>query len=76
MWLPLTCTLLGTWPTTQACALTGNQTGNLLVGRPVLNPLSHSSQGWALFLAVKQEDNSVLLGCCWCPQNRASTEPK
>ena len=21
-WLPLTCPLLGTWPTTQACALT------------------------------------------------------
>ena len=25
--LPLTCHQLGTWPTTQACALTGNQTG-------------------------------------------------
>ena len=35
----------GTWPTTQACALTGNQTGDLLVCRPALNPLSHTSQG-------------------------------
>ena len=24
VWLPLACPLLGTWPTTQACALTGN----------------------------------------------------
>ena len=32
-------------PTTQARALTGNQTGNVLVCRPVLNPLSHTSQG-------------------------------
>ena len=24
VWLPLMCPLLGTWPTTQACALTGN----------------------------------------------------
>ena len=30
-WLPLTCPLLRTWPTTQACALTGNQTGDLSV---------------------------------------------
>ena len=41
--------LLGTWPTTQACALIGNRTGNPLVHRPVLNPLSHTSQG-SLFL--------------------------
>ena len=37
--------LLGTWPATQACALTGNRTSDLLVCRPVLNPLSHTSQG-------------------------------
>ena len=24
VWLPLSCPLLGTWPITQACALTGN----------------------------------------------------
>ena len=33
----------GTWRTTQACALTGNRTSNLLVLRPTLNPLSHKS---------------------------------
>ena len=35
----------GTWPATQACALTGNQTSNPLVRGLVLNPLSHTSQG-------------------------------
>ena len=45
MWLPLSCLLLGTWPATQACALTGNQTGDPLVCRPALNPLSQTSQG-------------------------------
>ena len=45
VWLPLVCPQLGTWPATQACALTGNQTGDLLVRRPVLNPLSYTSQG-------------------------------
>ena len=45
VWLPLERPLLGTWPATQACALTGNQTGDPLVHRPVLNPLSYSSQG-------------------------------
>ena len=37
--------LLGTWPATQACALTGNQTGDPLLHSPALNPLSHTSQG-------------------------------
>ena len=35
----------GTWPKTQACALTGNQTGDPLLRSPVLNPLSHTGQG-------------------------------
>ena len=46
VWLPLTCPLLGTWPTTQAGALIGNRTGDPLVHRPALNPLSYTSQGW------------------------------
>ena len=45
VWLPLMRPLLGTWPTTQACALTGNRTGDPLVCRPALNPLGHTSQG-------------------------------
>ena len=35
--LLLVCPLLGTWPTTQACALSGNQTGGPLVCRPELH---------------------------------------
>ena len=35
-----------TWPATQACALIGNRTGNPLIRRSVVNPLSHTSQGY------------------------------
>ena len=45
VWLPVARPLLGIWPATQACALSGNQTGDLLVHRPVLNPQNHTSQG-------------------------------
>ena len=34
-----------TWPTTQECAWTRNQTGDLLVCWTMPNPLSHTSQG-------------------------------
>ena len=44
-WLPLTRPQLGIWPTTQACALTGNRTGDPLIHRLALNPLSRASQG-------------------------------
>ena len=45
VWLPLIHLLLGTWPTTQACTLTGNPTSDPLVSQRALNPLSHTSQG-------------------------------
>ena len=45
VWLPLSCPLLATWLATQACAPTENGTGDPLVFRPALNPLSHTSQG-------------------------------
>ena len=45
VWLPLMSPPLGTWPATQPCALTGNQTSDPLLRRHVLNPLSHTSQG-------------------------------
>ena len=45
VWLPLVCPQLGIWPATQACALTGDQTSHPLVHRPMLNPLSYTSQG-------------------------------
>ena len=44
VWLPLTGLQLGTQPATQACALTGNQTGDPLVQELALNPLSHTSE--------------------------------
>ena len=37
VWLPLMWPPLGTWPTTQLCALTGNRTDNPLVRRLALN---------------------------------------
>ena len=42
----------GTWPSPQACALTGNRTSDPLVCRPALNPLSHTSQGKIMFLTA------------------------
>ena len=56
VWLPLTCPLLGTWPTAQACALTGNRTGDPVVHRLALNPLSHTSQGSVLNTIHQLED--------------------
>ena len=53
MWLPLTRPPLGTWPATQACALIGNGTGDPLVPRPVLNPLSHTSQEKFSYFTIK-----------------------
>ena len=50
VWLPLTHPLLGTWPATQACALTANWIGDPLVRRLAFNPLSHTSQGWLCYL--------------------------
>ena len=41
--------LTGTWSEIQTCTLTGNQTGNTLVRRPALSPLSHTSQGQCCF---------------------------
>ena len=55
--LSLTCPQLGTWPAAQACALTGSRSSKLSVHRPVLNPLSHTSQGW--------EDFSLLFFSCF-----------
>ena len=57
VWLPLTCPLLGTWPTTQACALTGNWTSDPLVHRPVLNPLSHTRVPVLFFKIIKRHLN-------------------
>ena len=61
MWWPLTHPLLGTWPTTQAYALTGSRTDNPLVLRPVLSPLSYTSQGVFSFLDTLPDIGSAHL---------------
>ena len=50
VWLPLVHPQLGTWPATQACTLTGNQTGDPVIHRLVLSPLSHTSQGYYSYI--------------------------
>ena len=53
VWSPLSHPKLGTWPATQACALTRNLTSDPLVRRLALGPLSHTSQGcFGRFLMV------------------------
>ena len=47
----------GTWPTTQACALSRNRTSSPLVYRLVLSPLSHTS--WGLKIQIDP------VGPCW-----------
>ena len=48
--LPPASLQLGTWPTTQACALTGDRTGDLSVLRLALHPLSHTGEGGLVLL--------------------------
>ena len=61
VWLPLMHPLLGTWPTTQACALAGNWTADPSIHRPSLNhwatparedPLLFSSRSVAAYLSA------------------------
>ena len=60
-WLPLARTQLGNQPSTQACALMGNRTCDLLVHRPALNPLSHISQGWKIIIKENSRNYSRAL---------------
>ena len=54
--LPLTCHQVGNKLATQACALTGNRTGDLSVHRPALNPVRCPSQGITdFFLNIRCE---------------------
>ena len=68
-WLPLARPLTGTWPATQTCALTRNQTGDPLVHRPALNPLSHTSKGSPCFCTsarnLAHSRASVNRKWCW-----------
>ena len=65
VWLPLSCPSLGTQPTSQACALTGNQTSDPLVSRLALNPLSHTS--WISNLLLWPPFPRFFLTICFFP---------
>ena len=60
--LPLKCPQPATWLATQACALMGNRTSNLLVHRPVLNPLSHTSQDQLVIFTKEDWQNQQAAG--------------
>ena len=60
VWLPLVCPLLATWPAAQACALTGNRTGDPLVRRLVLSPLSHTGLGYFFVYFIKSVETLQL----------------
>ena len=45
VWVPPACPPQGTLAVTQACALTGNRTGDPLVRRLAFSALSHITQG-------------------------------
>ena len=61
-WLPLVCPEYGTWPATQACALTGNRTSNTLVCRPALNPVSY----WTDFKWSRKKEVALGQMCYMC----------
>ena len=72
-----------TWPTTHTCTLTGNWTCNPLVCRPMLNPLSHTSQGWNGFSYLyftDRGDVSVTLNSLtkvtWWTSERPNIQPQ
>ena len=67
-WLPLTHLQSGTWPSTQACALTGDQSYDF-ANQP-LNPLSRTSQGLTPFFT---EDNCVVFTSVFYIQCSLST---
>ena len=74
VWLPLAHPLLGTWPTTQACVLTGNRIGDPLVLWPMLNPLSHTSQAHLLFLPVSLVSEAHTLISCLNQESGGTAE--
>ena len=60
-WLPITFPQSGTWPATQACALTGNQTYDLLLFRTMPNVLSHPGEDPTN--SFSYINTVILLGC-------------
>ena len=54
-WLPLACPQQGTWPATQACALTGTRMGDPLVCRLGPSLLSPTPRAPVLFTVVPSQ---------------------
>ena len=82
VWLPLRRPLLGTWPATQTCSLTGDQTGNPLLCRPALNALSHTSQeemasftSWNIIITCTGKGYHPLFQIKWAPVPAAEKMP-
>ena len=50
--LPLAHPKLGTWPAVQACALTGNRTGDVLFCGTIPSQLGHTGQGYVLLAFI------------------------
>ena len=59
-WVPLVWSQLQTWPVTQACALIRNRTGDPLVRRLVLSPLSHTGLGYFFVYFIKSVETLQL----------------
>ena len=59
---PLPCPLLGTWPATQACALTGESNWGPFGSQLALNPLSYTAQSRLEFKeALPSDDLSFIM---------------
>ena len=54
--------LPGSKPATQACALTGNRTGGLLLCRMMPKQRSHTSQGWIISFSISKF--AIVFLCC------------
>ena len=69
VWLPLMCPLLGTWPTTQSCALDWESNQQPFDSQANTQPLSHTRQGrvfTCIFLITNDVEHLLicLLGIC------------
>ena len=63
VWLPRVHSQLGTWPATQACALTGNRTGDTLLHRQCSIHWATPAREWVLACkphSVEQRDRKSL----------------
>ena len=72
VWLPLVRPLLGTWPATQACALTGNRTSDTLLcgDQHLLGRWSYRSSARTSVSAGDHRGSRERTPRAWGPQGR------